>query len=134
MCATNHDVVGENCVKNEKRDLAVTDHEKLLAWQEHYERLLNEEFDWNEKSLAINDLTIGPRPKMEVDTVRKVLGRMKCCKASGSSGVVAEMLQASGEVGIGRMTNLFNGILDEYKIPEDWNTSVIFNCFKIRAR
>ena len=26
--------------------------------------------------------------------------------------------------------HIFNGIIDEYKIPKDWNTSVIFNCFK----
>ena len=128
--ANNRNVIGENCVKNDKGDLAVTNHENLLAWQEHYERLLNEEFDWNEESLASNDPTIEPRPKIEVDTVRRVLGRMKCGKAAGSSGVVAEMLQASGEVGISRMTDLFNGILDEYKIPEDWNTSVTLNCFK----
>ena len=130
MCAANHDVIRENCVKNGKGDLAVTDHEKLLAWQEHYERLLNEEFDGNKESLAINNPTIEPRPKIKVDTVRRVLGRMKCGKAAGSSGVVAAMLQASGEVGIGRMTGLFDGILDEYKIPEDWNKSVIFNFFK----
>ena len=55
---------------------------------------------------------------------------MKCGKAAGSSGVVAEILQASGEVGISRMTDLFDGILDEYKMPEDWNTSAILNCFK----
>ena len=96
----------------------------------HYERLLNEEFDWNKKSLPINDPIVGPRLKLEVDTVKRVLGRMKCGKASGISGVVAEMLQASGEVGIGRMTDLFDGILDIYKIPEDWNTSVILNGFK----
>ena len=83
MCSANRDVIGENFFKNDKRDLAVTDHEKLLAWQEHYERLLNEEFDWNKKSLALNDPTIGPRPKIEVDTVRRVLDRMKCGKAAG---------------------------------------------------
>ena len=104
------DVIGENCVKNDKRDLAFTDYEKLLAWQEHYERLLNEEFDRNKESLALNDPTIGQRPKIEVDTVRRVLGRMKCDKASGSSGVVAEMFQASGEVGISHMTDLFNDL------------------------
>ena len=43
------------------------------------------------------------------------------------------MLQASGEVGIGRMSDLFNGILDEYKISEDWNTSVIIKCFKNKS-
>ena len=35
MCATNRDVFGENCVKNDEGNVAVTDHEKLLAWQEH---------------------------------------------------------------------------------------------------
>ena len=60
MCAANPDVIGENCVENDKGDLAVTEHEKLLAWQEHYERLLNEEFDWNKESLALNGPTIGP--------------------------------------------------------------------------
>ena len=123
MCATNRDVIGNNCVKNDEEDLTVTDHEKLLAWQEHYECLLNEEFDWNEKSLALNDPNMGPRPKIEVDTMKRVFGRMKCGRAAGSAGVVAEMLQASGELGISRMTDLFNGILDEYKIPENWNTS-----------
>ena len=44
MCADDRDFIGKNCVKNDKEDLTLTDHEKLLAWQEHYERLLNEEF------------------------------------------------------------------------------------------
>ena len=100
------------------------------VWQKHYECLLNEKFDWNKESLALNNSTIGQRSEIEVHTVRRVLGRMKCGKASGSFGVVAEILQASGEVGINRMTDFFNGILDEYKIPEEWNTSVILNCFK----
>ena len=69
ICAANRDVIEENCVKNDEGDLTVTDHEKLFAWQEHYERLLNEEFDLNKESLALNDPTIGPRPKIEVDTV-----------------------------------------------------------------
>ena len=93
------------------------------------ELLLNEEFDWNKESLALNEPTIGQRPKIEVDTVRRVWA-----KTAGSSGVVAEMLQASIEVGISRMTDLFNGILDEYKIPENWNTSVILNCFKNKGK
>ena len=118
-CAANRDVIGENCVKNDKGDLACTGHEKLLACQEHYERFLNEKVDRNKESLALNDPTIEPWPKIEVDTVRRVLSRMKCGKAAGSAGVVAEILQASGEVGISRMTDFFNGILDEYKIPKD---------------
>ena len=77
--------------------------------------------------LAINDATIGLWPKIEFNTVKRVLGRMKCGKAFGSSGA-AEMLQASGESSSGHMTDLLNSILDEYKIPENWKTSVILNC------
>ena len=40
------------------------------------------------------------------------------------------MLLASGDVGIERMTKLFNKIIPETKVPEDWDTSVIVNCFK----
>ena len=65
-----------------------------------------------------------------MESVRKALCKMKKGKASGTSGVVSEMLLASGALGIVQMTNLFNQILRENQIPGDWNTSVIVNCFK----
>ena len=43
------------------------------------------------ESLAINDPTIGPRPKIEVETVRRALGGMKYGKAFGISVVFAEI-------------------------------------------
>ena len=61
------------------------------------------------------------------------MSSIKRGKTFGSSWIVAKMLQASGEVGIGRMTDLFNGILDEYETPENWNTRVILICFKNRS-
>ena len=67
----------------------------------------------------MGDPTIRRRPKLEVEAVRKVLGRMKCRKASSSSGVVAEILQASSEESIGRMTALYNCVIDECEIPDD---------------
>ena len=98
ICVANCDAIGKKCVKNDKENLAVTDQEKLFAWQEHYESLPNAKFD--------KDPTYEPRPKIEVETVKKALSRMECGKASDSSRAVTEMLRASGEVGIGRMTDL----------------------------
>ena len=46
---------------------------------------------------------------------------MKNGKAGGPSGVVSEMLNASGSEGIRWMTTLFNKIISEEKIPEDWS-------------
>ena len=52
---------------------------------------------------------------------------MKTC------GVVLEMLLTSDEVNTAWMTNLFNQIFAESKVPEDWITSVIVDCFKNRV-
>ena len=130
MKATNRDVVGDKCFKNDNGELVFTDDEKHLAWKEYYQRLLNEEFPWDRVDLVYDKPTIGPRPQIEKESVRTALNKMKKGKASGISGAVTEMLLATGEAGIERMTNLFNRIVDEKEIPAEWNTSVIVNCFK----
>ena len=55
---------------------------------------------------------------------------MKCNKAAGPSGIVSEMLKASGEAGIDLVTDLVNSILSEGVIPTDWESSSIINCYK----
>ena len=62
--------------------------------------------------------------------MKSVLTKIKKGKASGTSGIVMEMLLASGNAGLGRMTSLFNCILKEKRIPSEWDTSVVVNCFK----
>ena len=42
----------------------------------------------------------GPSPPVTKDLIRKALGKMKCDKAAGLSGINADMLKAAGEVGI----------------------------------
>ena len=55
---------------------------------------------------------------------------MKDGKAAGVSGIVAEMLKASGEAGLELFIELFNHIVKEEKVPSDREMSVIINCFK----
>ena len=54
----NKDVIGDTCVKNDKGCLVFTDTEKLKAWKEHYEKLLNEEFAWDKVMLAGSNLEV----------------------------------------------------------------------------
>ena len=107
MKASQQDVVGDKCVRNDNGKLAVTDGEKLKAWKEHYQRLLNEEFPWKKEDLDIAQPVIGPCPEIDKESVRTALSKMKNGKASGTSGVVAEMLLAADDKGIERLTNLF---------------------------
>ena len=46
--------------------------------------------------------------------------RMKKHKALGLSGLAAEMIQATGDIGTQWILDLCNGIVKEGCIPEDW--------------
>ncbi len=45
--AGNADIVGDKCVRNDAGRISYTDDAKLAAWKEHYEQLLNVEFQSN---------------------------------------------------------------------------------------
>src|SRR2546426_13004 len=55
---------------------------------------------------------------------------MKSGKASGPSGVVTEMLKAAGEIVIEWMTDLFNAVVREGKVPVDWCKSWMISIYK----
>ena len=85
--------------------------QKLKAWKEHYEKLLNEEFPWDRNLLQMENPKEGPAPLLEKDAIYTALNKMKDGKAAGVSGIVAEMLKASGEAGLELFIELFNNIV-----------------------
>jgi len=97
MDRTNQDVVGDKCVRNDAGELSLSDEDKMKAWVEHYARLLNVEFEWPSDSLPEVAPVAGPPPSVSAELVRKALIKMKCGKAAGPSGIIAEMLKAAGE-------------------------------------
>ena len=64
----------------------------------------------------------GPADCIRRAEVRAVLKKMKRHKAPVLSGLVAEMIQATGVVGTRWILGLCNGILKEGSIPEDWKS------------
>jgi len=62
--------------------------------------------------------------------VRAALKKMKRHKAPGSTGFVAEMIQTTGDIGTQCLLDLFNGIVKEGCIPEDWKSSVVLPIYK----
>jgi len=63
--------------------------------------------------------------------VRAVLKKMKRHKAPGLSGLVAEMIQATGDIGNQWLLELCNGIVKEGCIPEDWKSSVVLPIYNL---
>ncbi|XP_057310454.1 uncharacterized protein LOC130648419 [Hydractinia symbiolongicarpus] len=130
MKKTNQDVVGEKCIRNDEGVLASTEEEKRVAWKNHYQRLLNTEFDWDEDNLSDDDVVEGPAMQIKTEWVVEAIRKLKIGKAAGVSGIVAEMVKASGYIGVELITSLANQIIKDGAIPSDWQWSVIVNCFK----
>ena len=72
----------------------------------------------------------GPADYIRMDEVRAALKEMKRHKAPGLSGLVAEMIQATGDIEIQWILDFCNGIVKEGSIPEDWKSSVVLPIYK----
>ena len=125
----NQDVVGDKCVKDDSGNLSFDNEAKKVAWKQHYERLLNEEFSWNPEDLTA-DPVVGPPIHIDVEMVVKAITKMKTGEAAGSSGIVVEMLKASGDTGARLVADLANDMVRNGVIPSDWEDSFIINIYK----
>ena len=72
----------------------------------------------------------GPAMQIKKEWVEEAIRKMKNGKAAGISGIVTEMVKASEDTGIELITSLTNQIIKDGVIPQDWQSSVIVNCFK----
>jgi len=102
----------------------VDDKEIKDSWTEYMEKLMNEENEWDHKISA--GVKEGPADCIRMAEVRAVLKKMKRHKAPGLSGLVAEMIQTTWDIGTQWLLDLCNGIVKEGCIAEDWKSSVMW--------
>ena len=69
--------VDDKPVKNDAGEMSMSEKAKLNAWAEHYERLLNVEFDWDPDHLSNEPPLEGPPVPITIDMVKKVISKMK---------------------------------------------------------
>jgi hypothetical protein len=116
----NADVVGSGCIKDEAGKIVVEEGELKETWRKYFERLLNEEFDWDRDALEASLEVSGPIEAVTTVEVRAAIRKMKSDRGLGPSGLVADVLKAAGEVGVNWMTDVCNAVMTEGKIPSDW--------------
>ena len=89
------DITGStNCLKGDNGELLVCEEQVSGRWREYFEKLLNEENEWNDKLSA--EYVEGSADMISKE-VRQAIQDLKVRKAAGSSGVTAEMIKAAGE-------------------------------------
>ena len=91
---------------------------KQKAWLEHYQRLLNVEFDWDPGHLSYQPPVEGPPIPITINMLKKAISQMKAGKATGPSGIVVEMIRAAV------------AIIRDGKVPSDWEQSFIVCLYK----
>jgi hypothetical protein len=116
----NQDVIGEKPVKNDAGELSLHEDNMKLAWQQHYEQLLNLEFPCNPCHLTHAPPVEGPSEEITTEMVSEAIKKMDMGKASGPSGIVAEMLKPTGTIGTALVKDLIDSIIHDGRIPEEW--------------
>ena len=81
-------------IRNSSSEMVVDGEHVKAVWQKYMEKLLNEENQWDQDIRCA--LKKGPSDNISTDELRSALKCMKKCKASGTSGIVTEMLQTVG--------------------------------------
>ena len=69
-------------VKDDTGSLAIDNKAKKVAWKQHSDRLLNEEFTWNFEGLTV-DPVVGPHVPLTIEMVVKAAIGMKMAKLLG---------------------------------------------------
>ena len=124
------DVVGDKPVKNDAGEMSMSEDSKQKAWLEHYQQLLNLEFDWNPDHLSYQPLVEDPPIPITTDMVKKAITQMKAGKALGPSGIVVEMIRAAGDMGASMIRDFAVAFIRDGKVPSDWEQSFIVCLYK----
>ena len=119
MVKKNIDVVGGGGFKDANAKIVVEEAKINEIWRKYFEKLLNEEFDWNRNSLDMVDAVCGPAELLSVDEVKLAIAKAKSGKAAGPSGVMVDMLKVSGKEGAEWVTDVCNAVVRDGRIPKD---------------
>ena len=101
---------------------------KQKAWLEHYQRLLN--VDWDPDHLSYQPPVEGLPIPITNDMVKKAISQMKAGKVPGPSSIVVEMIRATGDMGASMIRDLAVAIIRDGKVPSDWEQSFIVWLYK----
>ena len=79
---------------------------------------MNKEHDWDHLTAA--SMVEGPIKKVTREEMATAIKVMEPGKAAGPSEVCAEMISASGEVGVSVMVELCQCVLNGKRILDEW--------------
>jgi hypothetical protein len=122
------DIVGVRNIKDKNHNVLRDTDAILQRWNEHFEGISNEEFP-HAPIQSANPIP-GPVPLICGKEVEVAINKMKNGKATGPDDIPAEIWKLMGQNGVNILTDLFNGIVGEGKVPDVWLRSVTVPIWK----
>ena len=122
------DIEGGRCMRGKDKRLDFSEKDRKRIWKNHMEEIMNKENNWNHVTEA--SMVVRPIKNVSCKAMVIAIKVMKPGKAAGAFEVCAEMISASGEVGVSVMVELCQRVLDGKGMPDEWQTSVLVSIFK----
>ena len=119
-------------IRNQDGVVVSSEKEKAAVFSKYFERLYNPTVNVDRELLREYEMDTGneewaPITEAEVDIALK---SMKNRKAAGVCGIQPELLKCGGEEMISEMTRIFNLVIEEKRVPEEWKKAIIVPIFK----
>ena len=128
MVKEKQNITGSHCPKGVSGKVTLDEKGIKDSWKEYIEKLMNEENELDHRISA--GVKEGPTDCIGSDEVAAALKKMKRHKAPGLSGLIAEMIQATGDIETQKTLDLCNGIVKKGCIPEDWKSGMALPIYK----
>ena len=122
------DVQHVRVIKDENGNIMVNSEAVLKRWKEYFEKLMNEEN--NREPRTEEAEVVNEEVNCVSREVRNALRRMKKGKAVGPDELPVEVWKCMREMGIKFLTRLFNRLLKDKRMPEEWRRSVLIPIYK----
>ena len=115
---------GSSPVLSADGETLITDKEKILARRaEHFDSVLTRPSSINEAAIARlpqTDINISLASKISVDEVKKATKKLPNGKAPGTDAIPVEIFKNGGSELTMRLTELFNLMLQQESVPQDF--------------
>jgi hypothetical protein len=113
-----------NLMKDENRDLLADSHNIFNRWKNYFSQLLNVHNVSDVGQIEVH--TAEPLvPSLSCLEVEIAIAKLKKYKSIGSDQILAELIQAGGEILLSAIHKPINSVWNKEELPDQWKESII---------
>ena len=125
----SEDIHHVKMIKDHNGTVLTKESEIRDRWKNYYSKLMNEE-NPRERRVSEQQIVENEVNPISKEETWKAICKMKSGKAVGPDGIPAEAWKALGDVGSDFLCGLFNSMLENSTMPDEWRESIMVPIYK----